>query len=136
MLRVIAAYLGALIVFGVLDFGWLAFASNRLYRPILGDLLATKINLPAGVAFYLLYIAGVLYLAVWPALKDGVWTRATLSGAVLGLIAYATYDLTNQATLRTWSTKITLADMGWGTIVTAAAATAGFFIARLIKAPA
>ena len=68
----------------------------------------------------------------WP----GQWTRATLSGAVLGLIAYATYDLTNQATLRTWSTKITLADMGWGTIVTAAAATAGFFIARSIKGPA
>ncbi|OYX36287.1 MAG: hypothetical protein B7Y99_02285 [Caulobacterales bacterium 32-69-10] len=133
MLRLIAAYAGTALVFLVLDAAWLSFAANRLYRPILGDLLAPKINLAPGAVFYLIYIAGILALAVWPALKEGVWSRATLSGAMLGFVAYATYDLTNQATLRTWSTKITLADMGWGAFVTGAAATAGFFIARSIK---
>jgi uncharacterized membrane protein len=127
----VVAYIASLVTFVVMDFGWLSFASNRLYRPIIGDLLAPKVAIAPGVAFYLIYLAGVLILAVAPAMKAGSAGKAALSAAVMALVAYATYDLTNQATLRAWSIKITLLDMGWGVIATTAAALAGFAAGRL-----
>ena len=129
MIRYAAAYLAAALAYVVMDVGWLSFASARLYRPVLGDLLAPRIALAPGVVFYLLYVVGVVVLAVAPALKAGGWTRAALSGAVLGLVAYGTYDLTNQATLRTWATRLSVLDMGWGMIATTGAALAGFWAA-------
>ncbi|WP_309646371.1 DUF2177 family protein, partial [Phenylobacterium sp.] len=92
---------------------------------------ADTFRLPAAIAFYLIYIGGVLLLAILPAVReDAGWTRALLNGALLGFVAYATYDLTNQATLKVWHTSITLADIGWGTFLTASAATAGFLAYR------
>ncbi|MGA0544140.1 DUF2177 family protein [Brevundimonas sp. VNH65] len=132
MMRAIAAIGATGVVFLILDAIWLTVVGGRLYRPILGDLLAPSVNWPAAVAFYLIYLGGIGFFAVWPALDQGQWTRAALNGAVLGLVAYATYDLTNQATLRTWSTTITLADIAWGTFVTCAAATAGYFAGRMV----
>ena len=76
-------------------------------------------------------IFGTVFLAVLPALKAGSWRRATLNGAVLGFVAYATYDLTNQATLVQWSTQLTIVDMCWGTVLTAVSATGGYFAGRL-----
>ena len=104
----------------------------RLYRPVLGDMLAEKLNAPAAIAFYLVYGLGVMVLAIAPALREGAGSRAALKGAALGLVAYATYDLTNQATLRAWATRLTLADMAWGATLTALAAYAGFQTARLM----
>lgn len=101
MLRLVIAYVATAIVFLALDVCWLSFATNRLYRPALGDLLATRINIVPGAIFYVVYIGGVMALAVAPALKAGSWSKATTSAAILGFVAYATYDLTNQATLRT-----------------------------------
>lgn len=132
MMRAIAAIGATGVVFLILDAIWLTVVGGRLYRPILGDLLAPSVNWPAAVAFYLIYLGGIGFFAVWPAIDQGQWTRAALNGAVLGLVAYATYDLTNQATLRTWSTTITLADIAWGTFVTCAAATAGYFAGRMV----
>jgi uncharacterized membrane protein len=126
-----AAYIASLVAFVAMDFGWLSFASGRLYRPILGDLLAPKVGIAPGIAFYLIYMLGILVLAVAPALRSGQASRAALSGAVLGLAAYATYDLTNQATLRTWSIKLTLLDMGWGVFATTVAAVVGLGAGRL-----
>lgn len=114
----------------VLDGLWLSFAAKRLYRPELGDLLIDKFKPAPAVAFYLLYVAGIVVLAVLPALAADKWTIALARGMALGLIAYATYDLTNQATLRHWSTLVTVADMSWGTVLTGAAAAAGYFAAR------
>ena len=132
MIRYLAGYAAAAVVFVAMDFGWLSFATDRIYRPAIGDLLAAKVALLPGALFYLIYIAGILYLAVVPALRSGSWTRAAASAAVLGLVAYATYDLTNQATLKNWSTGLTLADMGWGMIVTTVAALAAFWAMRAI----
>ena len=132
MLRYLAAYAAAAIVFVAMDFCWLSFATNRIYRPAMGDMLAAKVALAPGAIFYLLYLGGVLVLAVAPALKAGSYGRVALSAAVLGLVAYGTYDPTNQATLRNWSTSLTLVDMGWGVIVTTVAALAGFWAARMV----
>src|SRR6202000_3446380 len=98
--------------------------------PIIGPLLSGKVNGGVGVAFYLIYLFGVVFRAVPPALRSGQWRAASVNGLVLGLVAYGTYDLTNQATLRLWSTRLTLADMGWGGGITALAATFGFLAAR------
>ncbi|MCZ7853360.1 MULTISPECIES: DUF2177 family protein [Agrobacterium] len=128
-----AAYLVTLVAFLVIDFIWLSTMASRLYRPAIGDLLADNFRLAPAVVFYLIYAAGLTFLAVRPAFQTGEWTTALLYGAVVGFMAYATYDLTNQATLKSWSTTLTVADLLWGTFVSAAAATIGYLItARLV----
>jgi len=128
----VAAYVTAMVVFMGLDAVWLTVMGSRLYRPVLGDLLAAKPNAPAAIAFYAIYGLGLTILAIAPGSKDGSAARAAMNGALLGLVAYATYDLTNQATLRVWSTRLTLADIAWGTALTALAAFAGWHGARWI----
>lgn len=131
MLKYVFAYLGAGVAFAVIDAIWLTTVGPKLYRPALDSVLAEKFNLPAAVVFYLIYVAGILMLAILPTVReDAGWTRAMTTGAMLGFLAYATYDLTNQATLKVWATKITVADIAWGTFVTAAATTAGFLAYR------
>ena len=130
MLAYIAAYAVSAIAFVAADVAWLTLAGPRLYRPAIGPLLNDKVNAGPAVVFYLLYLAGVLFLAVTPALRIGQWRAAALNGLVLGLVAYGTYDLTNQATLRLWSVRLTVADMAWGGVITALAATLGFLAAR------
>jgi uncharacterized membrane protein len=130
MRRYIVAYLAAIVVTVAMDFVWLSLAGARLYRPYLGDMLLDQPVLWAAAAFYLMYGVGIVVLAVAPALAGGDWTRAALLGAVLGIVAYGTYDFTNQATLKSWSTVITVCDMAWGSLLTAAAASAGYAAAR------
>jgi len=131
MLKYAVTYLATGLAFALIDAVWLTTVGPKLYRPALNEVLADTFRLPAAIAFYLIYIGGVLLLAILPAAReDAGWTRALLNGALLGFMAYATYDLTNQATLKVWSTKITLADIGWGTFLTASAATAGFLAYR------
>ena len=119
------AYLASAIVFLVLDAAWLTTMADRLYRPALGRLLLDRFELAPAALFYALYVIGIVVFAVAPGLANGRWTTSLGLGALLGLIAYATYDLTNQATLRDWPWRVTLADLGWGTLVTAVAAAAG-----------
>ncbi len=127
MLKYLAAYLGAGLAFALIDAVWLTAMGPRLYRPALDEVLAERFNLPAAIVFYLVFIAGVLMLAILPAVREGAgWTRAMANGAMLGFVAYATYDLTNQATLKVWPLRVTIADIGWGTALTACAALAGF----------
>jgi uncharacterized membrane protein len=133
MLAYVVAYACAAIVFVTGDAAWLTLVGPQLYRPVLGPLLADRLNGGAAAAFYLTYLAGVVFLAVAPALPSGAWRTAALNGLVLGLVAYGTYDLTNQATLKLWATRLTLADMAWGGVLTAVAATAGFLGARMVK---
>ena len=104
--------------------------TERLYKPVLGPILADKPDMKAAVAFYLISIGATVFLAIAPALKEGNWTRALINGAVLGFVCYATYDLTNQATLQNWSMKLTLIDLAWGTVLTGTCAVAGYFAAR------
>lgn len=135
-MRYIAAFLGAGLVMGVLDAVWLNLAMDRLYRPVLGEILAADLNVAAAATFYLAYLSGVVVLAVAPALKAGSLRQAVAKGAVFGLVAYATYDLTNQATLKVWATHITLIDMAWGAFLTTCAASAGYLAGRSAERPA
>ncbi|WP_315928380.1 DUF2177 family protein [Mesorhizobium sp. SP-1A] len=124
------AYVATGLVFLAIDAIWLTVAAQRLYRPLMGDMLVDGFRLAPAVLFYLVYIAGIVVFAILPALASDRWTTATSFGAFLGLFAYATYDLTNQATLKNWPIMVTVADLCWGTFLTAVAATAGFFITR------
>ena len=134
MKRALVSYLATGTVFLVLDAIWLASMANRLYRPQLGDMLLDGFRLAPAIVFYMLYIAGVVVFAVNPAFISGRSSTALFHGAFLGLIAYATYDLTNLATLKNWPFTVTIADMVWGTTVTAIAATAGYLITRKLVA--
>jgi uncharacterized membrane protein len=124
------AYLATALVFLGIDSIWLTLTATRLYRPLLGDMLVDGFNLNPAILFYLIYIAGIVYFAVQPAFATNSAMTATVNGAILGFVAYATYDLTNQATLKHWPVQITIADLCWGTVLSATAATLGFLIAR------
>jgi uncharacterized membrane protein len=129
----IIAYIACLVVMGGLDFFWLTTMSPTLYRRDLGILLADDPNMTAAAIFYLTYMAGILIFAVRPALTSGDWRTAALYGALFGFFAYATYDLTNFATLKVWTLRVTVLDMAWGTVLTAVTATAGALAALKFK---
>lgn len=126
----VVAYLAAGIVFLVIDAMWLTAMADTLYRPLLGDRLEPQFRLAPAIVFYLIYVGGIVFFAVMPALAGGGLARAALNGAALGFVAYATYDLTNHATLRDWPLAVTLADISWGVFVTAVGASSGFLAAR------
>ncbi len=124
-----AAYLSTLAVFLLADMVWLGTMAGRLYRPTLADIALSTVSLTPAVAFYVIYPSGLLIFAVLPALKGGNITTALLYGALFGFFTYATYDLTNQATLRNWTLQLTLIDVAWGSALAATAAMAGYLIA-------
>jgi uncharacterized membrane protein len=124
-------YVSTAVVFLGVDAVWLMLAAQRLYRPLIGDMLLERFNLLPALLFYVVYISGIVIFAVSPAFNTGRWMTATLHGGLLGFFAYATYDLTNQATLRNWPVTVTIADLCWGTTLTAFAATAGYLTARV-----
>jgi uncharacterized membrane protein len=111
-------YLLALAVFAAVDMVWLLIIAKNLYRNKIGFLMADRINVPAAVIFYLLYIVAIVYFAVEPALARDSIAYALQSGALFGLVAYATYDLTNLATLKDWPLSVTVIDLMWGTFIT------------------
>ena len=127
------AYIACLVVMGGLDFFWLTTMSPTVYRRDLGALLADDPNMTVAVIFYLTYMVGIVIFAVRPALASGDWRAAALYGALFGFFAYATYDLTNFATLKVWTLRVTLLDMAWGTFLTGATATAGALAALKLK---
>ncbi len=130
-----AAWVAAAVVFLSLDAVWLSFSASLLYRPLLGGLLREDFLLAPAALFYLIYTIGIVVFAVSPALATGRWSTAGLRGVSLGLFGYAVYDLTNQATLRDWPMAVTVADLLWGTFLTAVAAIAGLFAARAVGTP-
>ena len=116
----VVAFVAGGVTFGALDAMWLRWAGPNLYRPALGELLAPSFRPVPALAFYIAYLAAMMWFAVRPRLALGI-PHAVLNGALLGGICYATYDLTNQATLKVWSTQITLIDIAWGASATALA---------------
>jgi uncharacterized membrane protein len=132
----IYAYGGAALVMLVLDGVWLSVMGKALYRPALGDILLDGFRVAPAVIFYVLYVGAIQIFAVSPAVKSGSVGTALIYGALLGFICYATYDLTNHATLKAWTTTLTLIDMAWGTALTAAASAGGYMLARAFAAPA
>jgi uncharacterized membrane protein len=128
----IVAYVVALALFCLGDFAWLGFVARGFYRAEIGPLLLDRPRWTAAMLFYPLYIAGVTYFCIAPALAEGAWTRALINGAALGLLAYATYDLSNLATLKGWSVALVVVDVLWGMAITAIAACAGYAAARAL----
>jgi uncharacterized membrane protein len=119
-------------VFFAIDMVWLGLIAKPFYAKHLGHLMAAKVRWTPALLFYLLYIAGILFFAVLPALDKGSLGRAVLSGALLGLLAYATYDLTNLATLRDWPLLVTIIDLVWGMVLTGCVSAAGYLLAGKI----
>ena len=126
------AYIGALLAFLVLDGLWLGLLMSSTYKELFGPLMLASPNWGPAAVFYLLYVVGVVFFVVRPALAQGSARRAAVTGAFFGLIAYGTYDMTNLATLKGWPPVVTIVDMAWGMVLTAATATAGFYAASLL----
>jgi uncharacterized membrane protein len=124
----VVGYLAALATFVVADMVWLGLMTPRFYRPTLGDILITGVNLPPALVFYLVYPVGLVIFAVNPALKSGSVGSALLNGALFGFFTYATYDLSNYATLRNWSLPLTVVDIAWGSVLAALAAGVSFWL--------
>lgn len=129
-MKTIEHILLAALLFVAIDSVWLKFVANTFYKKHLRKLLAVKPNFAAAAVFYLLYMIGIVVFVVDPALAKNSLPFALGHGSLLGLVMYATYDLTNQATLKDWPTKITYLDMAWGTFVTSIVSVLTFIIFR------
>ncbi len=125
-----AAYIGAILVFAVLDILWLTLAGAALFKRTLGDVLVTDIRLVPALLFYVLFPIGIVIFAVSPALRANAPMMALALGALLGFFAYATYDLTNFSTIKGWTAQLAMIDMACGTTWSALAAFAGYHVAK------
>lgn len=126
-------YAIATVAFFAIDMVWLGLIAKNFYRTKLSHVLSPDVVWPAAIVFYLIYIAGIVYFAVNPALKDASWQDALLKGALLGGLCYATYDLTNMATIAKWPIEIVVVDIIWGIVLTGSVSLITFFIANAIK---
>ncbi len=126
----IKLYALALPVFFAIDMLWLGVVANNFYRSQLGTLMKTDINWAAALLFYALFIGGLVLFVIAPAVEKESWSTALIMGAVFGLITYATYDLTNLATLKDWPLAVTLVDLVWGAVLAASVSTITYAIAQ------
>jgi uncharacterized membrane protein len=122
-------YAASLAAFLVLDFVWLGVVARGFYRSQLGNLLASEVRWLPAILFYLLFVAAIVVFAVIPAVPRGSVGRAALLGAFFGVVAYATYDLTNLATMRGFPVAVAVVDVAWGGVLTASVATVGYLVA-------
>lgn len=129
------AYITSLLTMGILDAAWLGFIAPSFYKKYIGFIMSDKPNWGAAVAFYLLFILGVTMFVVYPGWKESYpLIKVALLGGLLGLVTYATYDLTNQATLKNWPAIVTGVDLLWGTMLTAAVSVVSVIVLKaLIK---
>ncbi len=132
MLQYLIAWVATAVTFFAIDFVWLGVVAKTFYRERIGALMLDEINVSAAVIFYLVYVVGIVIFAVAPALQSGSWVSALTFGALFGFFAYATYDMTNFATLRGWPVEVVVVDILWGTFLTGASALIGFLITRTV----
>ncbi len=132
MKTALVAYAGCLLTLAVIDAIWLGIVARTFYRDQLGELMLPSPNLGIAALFYLLFTVAIVILAVLPGLSSGSISTTLLYGAILGLAAYGTYDITNLSTLKNWPLAMSLVDMGWGTFLTALSAAGGYCAARLL----
>lgn len=131
-MQFVKVYALTFVIFFLVDIVWLGVISKKLYKQYLGHLMAPTVNWPAAIIFYFLFIAGLVFFVLLPAIDKGSLTYAIAAGAFFGLVAYGTYDLTNLATLRDWPLTITVIDLIWGTFLNAATSGITYFIATSI----
>jgi len=128
MMKYAAAYATTLVVMLLVDLPWITVIAKSMYREGIGHLMADSANLPAAVAFYLIYVFGLIWFGLAPHAMDPGVSKTAASAALFGFIAYATYDLTNLALLRDWPLRMTLIDLAWGALVSAVSTAAGKFV--------
>lgn len=126
----IKLYFATLVAFFAIDMVWLGLVARSFYRKHLGYLMSPNTNWTAAVIFYLLFILGILVFVVLPGLQENSLKMTLIRGALFGLITYATYDLTNLATVKDWPLLLTIVDMAWGTVLSTAVSTVSFFAGK------
>ena len=126
--KLILGYVLTALVFFFVDMIWLGYVAKDLYRKHLGNFLSPEVNWKAAILFYLLFIAGIFVFVILPAVEKNSWMRALVMGGLFGLVTYATYDLTNLATMAQWPVKIVIIDMLWGVVLVGTVSAAGFKI--------
>ncbi|MEP2667889.1 MAG: DUF2177 family protein [Cyclobacteriaceae bacterium] len=131
--KLIISYLLTAIVFFAIDLLWLGVVAKGLYNKYLGNLLSDQVNWTAAIIFYLLFIVGIFIFAILPAVDKASLSKAIVMGALFGFFTYATYDLTNLATLKGWPLTIVFIDITWGAVLTATVSAAGYTITRWIS---
>ena len=133
IMNIVIGYVLTTIVFLIIDLIWLGFIAKDLYRKYLGKFLSDEVNWTAAIIFYLIYIVGISVFAIYPAVNKDSFFNAILLGGLFGFFCYATYDLTNLATLKDWPLTIVFIDIIWGAILTASVSVSGFYIVKLLK---
>jgi len=131
-MEALIAIIAAAIIMGIFDYVWLGFIAKKLYYGEMGDILLKKPNMGPAILFYAIYVVGAVVLVVLPALAANSFMHALGYGALLGFVAYATYDLTNLATMKGFSSKIVVIDLIWGTFITAAVCAGSYLAASLV----
>jgi uncharacterized membrane protein len=132
-LKTLLLYFSTLAICFGIDLLWLGVMNSRFYKIQLAGLMSDKINWLPAILFYILFIIGLLLLVVLPAIDRGSWIRAMLLGGLFGMVAYATYDLSNLATIKNWPVIVTIVDIIWGTVLSAILALISYFIARTLS---
>ena len=131
--KLLISYALTFVVFFIVDMAWLGFIAKDLYKKYLGGFLSDQVNWTAAVVFYLLFVVGVFIFAILPAVEKNSVVSAVTLGALFGFFTYATYDLTNLATLKGWPVTIVFIDIIWGSVLTAIVSTAGFYIVKYVQ---
>jgi len=130
---ILISYALTFIVFLIVDLTWLGFIAKSLYNKYLGGFLTDAVNWTAAIIFYLIFVAGLSIFVIYPSLeKDSVW-RVVILGALFGMITYATYDLTNLATLKNWPVTIVIIDMAWGAVLSTIVSLSGYHIVKYVS---
>lgn len=117
-------------IFFAMDMLWLGVLAKNFYRTHLSELMTTSVVWPAAILFYLLFIGGLVIFVISPAIEKGSLTHAIALGALFGLISYATYDLTNLATIKNWPVIVTIVDLAWGTFLSATVSACAYIVAK------
>lgn len=130
--KLIISYVLTFVVFFIIDMAWLGFVAKDIYKKYLGNLLSDNVNWVAAIVFYLLFVVGVFIFAIMPSVDKNSLQSAIILGALFGFFTYATYDLTNLATLKDWPLTIVFIDIVWGAVLTGIVSTAGFYIVQFI----
>lgn len=125
-------YIVAFIFFFLIDMLWLGVVAKNIYAKYLGEFMAERINWVAAILFYLLFIGGLVFFVLMPAVESGSLVKALYLGALFGFITYATYDLTNLATLKDWPIQITIIDLAWGTFLGTSVSALSYIFYHLI----
>lgn len=130
----LAQYLTAALAFSAIDFVWLGTVAKGIYADRIGHLLADSPNKVAAVLFYAIFVAGLVFFVIRPALERGSWSYALLAGAFFGLVTYATWDLTNLAVLEGFPVSIVPIDMAWGTFLAASVSLTTYLVVQALPA--